>query len=144
MSVYRQTEVWLAERVRSAAVVDTSGVAIPQAAGKYPKPAERDVLAAILEYLPYAKAVAWFARMNAGQWDVDGRRIRFGFVGCSDIIGQMRDGRFLAIEVKRLGGNPTEAQVEFLSRVQRANGVAFVARSVADVEHYFAVMAKGK
>lgn len=143
----RRTEEWLTEHSRNAAVIDTTGCAIPKANGKYPKPAERDVLAAILEYLPYAKQVAWFARMNSGQYEVeykgDTRLVRFGFKGCSDIIGQLKDGRFLAIEVKKPGGEPTEPQVEFLSKVQRHRGVAFVAHSLDDVQHYFAVMAKG-
>jgi hypothetical protein len=163
VTVYRQSEAWLAARVavgsggagggcsnatgRALAMgpaVDTTGCAIPKATGKYPPIAERDVLGAILEWLPYCKAVAWFARMNSGAQAVDGRYVRFGFKGCSDIIGQLRDGRFMAIEVKRSRGQPTEAQVEFLSKVQRHRGVAFVAHSLEDVQTYFAVMAKGK
>ena len=138
----RRTEQWLLDRARGVHV-DTSGVAVPQAAGQYPKPPERDVLAAIVEFLPYAKIVAWWARMNTGAVKVDDRFVRFGFKGCSDIIGQLRDGRFLAIEVKKIGAGPTEDQVEFLAKVQRANGVAFVAHSLDDVQNYFAVMAKG-
>lgn len=134
----RRTEDWLAKRS------DTTGCAVPRAAGNYPPVAERDVLASILEYLPYAKPVAWFARMNSGGYEIKGQFVRFGFKGCSDIIGQLRDGRFLAIEVKRPGGTVTEDQVEFLAKVQRANGVAFVAHSLDDVQNYFAVMAKGK
>jgi hypothetical protein len=142
VSVLRPTEEWL--RAHRAGHVDTSGVALPQAAGKYPPVAERDVLGAILEWLPYCKAVAWFARMNSGGYEIKGQFVRFGFKGCPDIIGQLRDGRFLGIEVKRQGAEPTEAQVEFLGKVQRHKGVAFVAHSLEDVQTYFAVMAKGK
>jgi hypothetical protein len=142
VSVLRPTEEWL--RAHRAGHVDPSGVALPQAAGKYPPVAERDVLGAILEWLPYCKAVAWFARMNSGAQVVGDRYVRFGFKGCPDIIGQLRDGRFLGIEVKRPGAEPTEAQVEFLSKVQRHRGVAFVAHSLEDVQTCFAVMAKGK
>jgi len=143
VSVLRVDDAWIAERARRAAVVDTSGCAVPKAAGRYPQIAERDVLATILEWLPYCKAVAWFARMNAGALKVDGRYVRLGFTGCSDIIGQLRDGRFLAIEVKRPGGELSEAQVEFLGKVDRHRGVAFVAHSLEDVQTRFAVMAKG-
>jgi hypothetical protein len=141
VSVLRVTDEWLA--ARRAGHVDTSGCAIPAAAGKYPPIAERDVLAAILEWLPYCKAVAWFARMNSGALKVDDRYVRLGFNGCSDIVGQLRDGRFLAIEVKRPGGELSQDQVEFLGKVDRYRGVAFVAFSLEDVQTRFAVLAKG-
>ena len=51
----------------------------------------------------------------------------------ADIIGQLTDGRFLAIEVKRPSGKVTDEQAAFIGMVQNSNGVAFVARSVADV-----------
>lgn len=137
------TDEWMRERARTQAAVDTTGCAVPKAAGRYPKPAERDILGQILEYLPYAKSVAWFARMNSGAYQVDSRFIRFGFKGCSDIIGQLKDGRFLAIEVKRPGGLPTPDQINFMLKVARHKGVAFVAQSLADVEAKFAAIAKG-
>ena len=99
-----------------------------------PVPLERDVLAAVLEALKFCGKVAWFQRMNTGGiTNPNGQYVRFGFPGCADILGQMTDGRLLAIEVKRPGAVPTEEQQAFLGRVQRANGVAFVAWSVEDV-----------
>lgn len=98
-----------------------------------PKPLEAAVLKAVLRALALHPRVAWAHRMNVGAFRDGDRYVRVGFVGCSDIIGQTTDGRFLAVEVKRPGGKPTEAQVEFLGRVQRAGGVAFVAWSVDDV-----------
>ena len=76
--------------------------------------------------------MAWAARMNTGAIPVGNRLFRAGFVGCSDIIGQMKDGRFLAIEVKRPGKGATPEQYAFLSRVNANDGFAFVARSVDD------------
>ena len=81
--------------------------------------------------------------MNSGAYEVDSRFIRFGFKGCSDIIGQLKDGRFLAIEAKRPGGLPTPDQINFMLKVARHKGVAFVAQSLADVEAKFAAIAKG-
>lgn len=52
--------------------------------------------------------------------------------GVSDIIG-CYNGRYLAIEVKRKGQNPTEKQQAFLDTVNAQGGLAFVARSVEDV-----------
>lgn len=97
------------------------------------RPLERDVLAAVLAALKIHPAVAWSQRMNVGAFRDDDRYVRVGFVGCPDIIGQLRDGRFLAVEVKRPGGKATDEQAAFLSRVVAAGGVGFVARSVDDV-----------
>lgn len=52
--------------------------------------------------------------------------------GIADILGCYK-GRFLAIEVKRNGKEPTELQQAFLDAVKEAGGIAFVARSVDDV-----------
>ena len=110
--------------------------------GSTPGPAttpERDVLAAVLAYLAtQSRRVAWYSRMNVGAMERTGsdgspRVIRFAFKGCSDIIGQMHDGRFLAIECKRPGKLPTADQWSFLSQVTRGNGVAIVATSIDDV-----------
>ena len=38
--------------------------------------------------------------MNSGAAKVGNRFIRFGFVGCPDVIGQLKDGRFIGVEVK--------------------------------------------
>ena len=57
-----------------------------------------------------------------------------GLNGVSDILGILPDGKILAIEVKSLKGKPTPSQTSFLERVTENNGVAFVARSVADVK----------
>jgi len=50
--------------------------------------------------------------------------------GMSDIIGQMIDGSFLAIEVKKIGEEPTEDQTKFLNIVKMNNGVSGWADSV--------------
>lgn len=93
---------------------------------------ERDVLSAVLSAAKVHPRVAWAERMNSGVWKAGGRYIKFGFPGLSDVIGQLKDGRFLAIEVKREGKNATEEQVEFLGTVTRAKGIGFVARNVDD------------
>lgn len=96
---------------------------------------ERDVLKEVLGAVTYHPRVAWAERMNSGVMQQGGRYVRFGFVGCPDIVGQLRDGRFLAIEVKRAGKDATEKQLEFLGRVHRNHGLAFVARSAADARN---------
>jgi hypothetical protein len=62
------------------------------------------------------------------------RFVRFAFPGCSDILGQLRTGHFLAIEVKRPSTGPTDDQAAFLAQVNAAGGLGLVARSVDDVQ----------
>ena len=52
--------------------------------------------------------------------------------GVADILG-IFNGKFLAIEVKRLGAELTRCQRYFLERVNREGGIAFVAHSIEDV-----------
>lgn len=101
-------------------------------------PLERDVLKAVLKYLSHHQKVAWCTRINAGGTSFsDGHGgqhfVRFNYKrGISDIIGQMKDGRFLACEIKREGESLMDHQRDFLNEVLKNNGVAFVARSVHD------------
>ena len=109
-------------------------VPVPFTSAAAPIPYERDVLAGCLKALALHRRVAWAHRMNVGGMvNAAGQHVRFGFKGCSDIIGQLVTGEFLAIECKRLGERPTDDQVAFLGRVQRAGGVAFVAWSIDDI-----------
>ena len=61
------------------------------------------------------------------------RFIHAGRVGKSDILGILR-GRFLAIEVKVPGEQPTPEQWEFLRRVEAEGGVAIVAHSASEMK----------
>lgn len=102
-----------------------------------PEPSEAAILDAIRRVLKIHTKVAWFERMNSGAHVAgegkDRRFVRYGFRGCPDIIGQLVDGRFLGIEVKRPSGRVSEDQAAFLARATKHGGVAFVARSVSDV-----------
>lgn len=102
------------------------------------EPTESDIQSAIMRALKIHPAVAWFGRFNSGAQVVgEGKKkrfIRFSSVkGLSDILGQLTDGRTLAIEVKRPSGRVSEDQSAFIEKVQGANGIAFIARSVSDV-----------
>jgi len=95
------------------------------------------VVNACLEYLRVIRIYAW--RNNTGAVSIQSPRgrdrfIRYGKPGSSDILGIMADGRFLAIECKTKTGKLTEMQRDFLEDVRYRGGVAFVARSVEDVE----------
>ena len=51
----------------------------------------------------------------------------------TDLLGQMRDGRLLGVEVKAQAGRLRPEQALFLERIRCAGGVAFVARDCRDV-----------
>lgn len=111
----------------------------PKSDKTIPEPTEAQVLAAVQQALNHHHAVAWHQRMNTGAGKLvyrDGdasRFLRFGFPGCPDIIGQLMDGRFLAVEVKRPSGKLSDEQKQFLALVRDNGGVSFVARCVEDV-----------
>lgn len=96
----------------------------------------RPEAAALVEVLKAVRAhplVAWAERQNSGAVRNGGRFIRFGWPGCPDVLGQLRDGRFLGVEVKAAKGRPSPEQVAFLERIRLAGGVAFIAHDLRDV-----------
>lgn len=94
---------------------------------------EAAALVEVLKALKAHPAVAWCERMNSGAARMGSRFVRFGFKGCPDVLGQLRDGRLLGVEVKSRTGRVRPEQTVFLERVRFAGGVAFVARDCRDV-----------
>ena len=97
---------------------------------------DRPEAAALVEVLKAVRAhplVEWCERMNSGAAKVGGRFIRFGWPGCPDVLGQLKDGRLLGVEVKSHTGRLRPEQTIFLERIRGAGGVAFVARDLRDV-----------
>ena len=94
---------------------------------------EAAALVEVLKALRTHPAVAWAERMNSGAAKVGGRFIRFGWPGCPDVLGQLKDGRLLGVEVKAQAGRLRPEQAVFLERIRCAGGVAFVARDLRDV-----------
>ena len=96
---------------------------------------EAAALHEVLRALRNHAHVAWVERQNSGAFKTpDGQFVRFGWRGCSDVIGQLRDGRLLAVEVKSPTGHLSTEQQQFLDMVNRAGGVGFVAKSLVDVQ----------
>jgi Holliday junction resolvase len=93
------------------------------------KPKESDIRKDIQRYLDIKGIFNW--RQWQGQFSVR---------GVPDIIGILKNGRILAIEVKLPGweGNSNskhyQEQVAFLRKITIAGGLAFFARSVEEVE----------
>lgn len=109
----------------------------PEPQPHVPRTNDRPEAAALLEVLRALRnhpAVAWCERQNSGAFRTEtGQFVRFGWKGCADVIGQLQDGRFLAVEVKAPKGRLRPEQGAFLDQVRGAGGVAFLARNCADV-----------
>ena len=112
-------------------MIDLLGDALP-VARKNDRP-EAAALLEVLKALSAHPAVAWCERMNSGAAKIGNRFVRFGWKGCPDIIGQLRDGRLVGVEVKAPKGKLRPEQTIFLERIRRAGGVAFMARDCRDV-----------
>ncbi|MDP2761270.1 MAG: hypothetical protein Q8O64_12890 [Sideroxyarcus sp.] len=110
---------------------DLLGDALP-VARKNARP-EAAALAEVLLALTAHPAVAWCERMNSGAARIGNRFVRFGWPGCPDVLGQLRDGRLLGVEVKAAKGKLRPEQAIFLERIRCAGGVSFVARDCLDV-----------
>jgi hypothetical protein len=54
--------------------------------------------------------------------------------GSSDLIGMLKGGRFVALEVKRPGEQPTKSQQQFIALIRRMGGVADVVTSADEAE----------
>ena len=135
----RQLEAFAPDEAKARAASASLGLDKPERERKAPvrRPgaSESQVLTAVLGYLRRHPAVAWCERMNTGAFETDERYIKFGFVGLSDVLGQMKDGRILCVECKREhGGKVSEAQQAFIDRVRKHGGVAGVVRGVEEVE----------
>jgi hypothetical protein len=57
--------------------------------------------------------------------------------GVSDILGILKDGRLLAIEVKAKYGKPSPEQILFIEKIKKNGGIAFIARSIQEVSEAF-------
>lgn len=88
------------------------------------KLAERDVLRCAMEILDNHPAVAFAWRQNTGLAMGAGHAVRFSFAGCSDILGMLRGGRFLAVECKATGKVARPEQQAFLDAVASAGGLS--------------------
>ena len=102
---------------------------------------ETDIQREILEALIHSGYMVW--RNNSGAFWNHARQayVKVQGVGringVSDILGVLPDGTFLAIEVKSRTGRLTEEQKVFLLKVSNRGGLAFMARSLEDVQKAF-------
>lgn len=98
---------------------------------------EKQIENDILRWLGARDIYAWKTK-TVGTYDVALKRFRRSSPmykkGVADIIGLTDQGTLLAIEVKSRKGRLSPEQKIFLEEINKRNGVAFLARSVDDVE----------
>jgi len=92
---------------------------------------EADIQAAIVKAARRCPAVGHVFRVNSGTFkSFAGSIVQGAPKGTPDIVGFLKDGRFLAVEVKVPGEYPTPEQRAFLDALNACGGVGFVATSV--------------
>ena len=103
-------------------------------------PTEAQILKAVMALLKRHPKVAQCWRQNSGTFQERNRDGSVRYIrantqrGMSDIMGVLKNGRTLAIEVKSATGRMRPGQEEFLATIRQAGGVAGVCRSVEDAQ----------
>jgi len=98
-----------------------------------PKPTEKQLQTAILDYLTMRHFLVW--RNNSGMAESTNAktgasyRIKLGKSGSPDIIGMTKSGQWLGIEVKGEKGRQRDSQKEFESEVRANHGVYLLVHS---------------
>lgn len=130
---------WLipeSERIAAAKPPRTKTWALPYPLSRADGSFERDVLRAVLAELRRLGCVAERIDVQGKiSWGADGtgRLVSSQMIGLPDIIG-CREGRFLAVEVKRKGGRVSGDQLGALQRLQHAGALVCVACGVSELE----------
>lgn len=121
-------------------VYDKAKERVPITTNSKPKILEKEIENNILRYLGSINIFAWKTK-TVGTFDQRLGKFRKSSPmykkGVADIVGILPDGKLLAIEVKSQKGRLSPEQKIFLSEITSRGGVAFVARSVEDVEAEF-------
>ena len=90
--------------------------------------AERTIQDACMEYLGMHPKVAFVHTTTTGTLPIGAggkrRYIKVGYPGMGDIVGMLKDGRFLSVETKQPGEIPTQDQYDFIDMVSK-RGFAF-------------------
>jgi penicillin-binding protein-related factor A (putative recombinase) len=104
---------------------------------------EKEIQNSILDFLEYwliktGKVGFFWTNNNVGVYDPAKKsyrinRSRHHMNGVSDILGILQ-GRFVAIEVKNKIGRLSPEQRQFINKINVSGGLAFMARSIEDVE----------
>lgn len=79
------------------------------------------------------KIGCYVERSNSGlYYTKDGRAVRIGVKGQSDLRGHTSKGRAFYFEVKTKSGTPTKEQLKFIEAMKSSGAIAAVVRSATD------------
>lgn len=96
---------------------------------------EREVQRAIMDWVNFVLPNFRVWRQNTGGQTLEyrGRKrfVRFGVAGQSDLTGIGPGGIRVEIEVKGPHGKLTDKQIDWLTTIQQAGGIAFSANSLS-------------
>jgi hypothetical protein len=95
---------------------------------------EQHIQKQILDYLRYRGIFCWKNTTTGIYVKSRNTWITNPSPGVSDILGCLPAGRLLAIEVKAQTGKVSPHQQQFLDEINSRGGLAFVARSVDEVQ----------
>jgi len=102
---------------------------------------EKEIENNILAFLVHIPGGKFWKNQSGGIYDSSKRVFRksynkFHINGVSDILGVVK-GRLICIEVKAKKGRVSPSQKIFIEEVNRLGGLAFIAKSIEDVEEQF-------
>lgn len=101
------------------------------------QPTEQQIMMSILEWLALQPRTKAWRNNSVGLYSPTRKAFlkpgKFSNIGSADILG-IYNGYFLAIEVKRPKGVVTEHQEAWLTQMVNLGALAFVARSLEDVQ----------
>lgn len=106
---------------------------------------EKAIENSILHWLSWKGYYAWKTKTTGTYDQKRGRFLKpspLYRTGISDIVGLFDNGRIFCIEVKSRKGKTQPNQDLFLSEIKKRGGLAFVARSIEDVEEQFKLETK--
>lgn len=106
-------------------------------------PSEKDIQNQILEWFSWQQDYFVWPNQSVGIFDKAKKvyrkpHSRFHRNGVPDILGLTRQGRLLAIEVKKPGGRLSEDQRSILKSLQSFGAIALVAFSLDDLRRKLA------
>lgn len=93
---------------------------------------EQTLVNQVIAYLKISGHYVW--RQNTGAMTTkEGRFIKFGHKGISDVLGVTNDGKFIAVECKVGKNKPSQFQTDFLEEINDHGGVGILAYTLDDV-----------
>lgn len=92
-------------------------------------PPEKDIRDCVYEYLTKRGYFVWRDRQASHR----AKNIFNENLGCPDILGMTKQGRFMGIEIKKKNGTLSIQQHNFLEKIKENGGIALVVTELDDL-----------